>query len=84
MKITQDVRDYAATLGVSEEEALNKGMEVKAIEFVKKWCGTVQTRCQLNFRQCRDNCGERHPPNTPPAAGPAVGRVALRRPFLNV
>jgi len=35
MKITQDVRDYAATLGVSEEEALNKGMEVKAIEFVK-------------------------------------------------
>jgi phosphomethylpyrimidine synthase len=35
MKITQDVRDYAATLGVSEEEALNKGMAVKAIEFVK-------------------------------------------------
>ena len=35
MKITQDVRDYAATLGVSETEALQKGMEVKAVEFVK-------------------------------------------------
>jgi phosphomethylpyrimidine synthase len=35
MKITQDVRDYADTLGVSEEEALKKGMEVKAVEFVK-------------------------------------------------
>ena len=35
MKITQDVRDYAEKLGVSEEEALQKGMEVKSIEFVK-------------------------------------------------
>jgi len=35
MKITQDVRDYAAKLGVSEQEALKKGMEVKSIEFVK-------------------------------------------------
>jgi phosphomethylpyrimidine synthase len=36
MKITQDVRDYAARQGVSEGEALKKGMEVKAIEFVKQ------------------------------------------------
>jgi phosphomethylpyrimidine synthase len=36
MKITQDVRDYAATQGVGEEAALKKGMEEKAIEFVKK------------------------------------------------
>jgi phosphomethylpyrimidine synthase len=36
MKITQDVRDYAATLGVSEEEALARGMEEKAVEFVQK------------------------------------------------
>ena len=36
MKITQDVRDYATTVGVSEQEALTKGMEAKAIEFVKK------------------------------------------------
>jgi phosphomethylpyrimidine synthase len=35
MKITQDVREYAARLGVSEQEALNKGMEVKSVEFVK-------------------------------------------------
>ena len=36
MKITQDVRDYAAKLGVDETAALEKGMESKAIEFVKK------------------------------------------------
>ena len=35
MKITQDVRDYAAAQGVSEDEALRKGMEEKAVEFVK-------------------------------------------------
>jgi len=34
MKITQDVRDFAAAQGVSEEEALKKGMEQKAVEFV--------------------------------------------------
>ncbi|MBV2234510.1 MAG: phosphomethylpyrimidine synthase ThiC [Sterolibacterium sp.] len=36
MKITQDVRDYAASEGLQEDEALAKGMEAKAIEFVKK------------------------------------------------
>jgi len=36
MKISQDVRDFAAEKGISEEEALKKGMEEKAIEFVKK------------------------------------------------
>ncbi len=35
MKITQDVREYAAREGFSEIEALKKGMEVKAIEFVR-------------------------------------------------
>ncbi|MDZ7805373.1 phosphomethylpyrimidine synthase ThiC [Thiohalophilus sp.] len=35
MKITQDVRDYAAKLGVSEEEALEKGMQEKSVEFVE-------------------------------------------------
>ncbi|OHX21710.1 phosphomethylpyrimidine synthase ThiC [Chromobacterium sphagni] len=35
MKITQDVREFAAKHGVSDEEALRKGMEVKAVEFVK-------------------------------------------------
>jgi phosphomethylpyrimidine synthase len=36
MKITQDVREYAAKQGVSEIEALKQGMQTKAIEFVKK------------------------------------------------
>ncbi len=35
MKITQDVRDYAAAQGVSEQDALQKGMETKAVEFVE-------------------------------------------------
>ena len=36
MKISQDVREFAAKEGVSEQEALAKGMEVKSVEFVKK------------------------------------------------
>ena len=37
MKITQDVRDYAAKQGVAEAGgARSKGMEEKAVEFVKK------------------------------------------------
>ncbi|HSW51901.1 MAG TPA: phosphomethylpyrimidine synthase ThiC, partial [Sulfuricaulis sp.] len=36
MKITQEVRDYAASQKLSEEEALQKGMEAKAVEFVKQ------------------------------------------------
>ncbi|MCL2873158.1 MAG: phosphomethylpyrimidine synthase ThiC [Betaproteobacteria bacterium] len=36
MKITQDVRDFAALQGIKEQEALTKGMESKAVEFVKE------------------------------------------------
>jgi len=36
MKITQDVRDFAAKQGLSEEEALKVGMEEKAKEFRDK------------------------------------------------
>ncbi|HTO49026.1 MAG TPA: phosphomethylpyrimidine synthase ThiC [Burkholderiales bacterium] len=36
MKITQDVRDYAAKVGVSESDALTKGMADKAKEFVEQ------------------------------------------------
>jgi len=36
MKITQDVREYAEKHGLSQEEALTKGMEQKSVEFVKK------------------------------------------------
>jgi phosphomethylpyrimidine synthase len=35
MKITQDVRDYAAQQGLRDADALEKGLEAKAIEFVK-------------------------------------------------
>ena len=35
MKITQDVRDFAAAQGIAEAEALEQGMETKSIEFVK-------------------------------------------------
>jgi phosphomethylpyrimidine synthase len=34
MKITQDVREYAEKQGISEAEALTKGMQEKAQEFV--------------------------------------------------
>ena len=36
MKITEDVRKYAAEQGVSDEEALKRGMEEKSREFVEK------------------------------------------------
>jgi phosphomethylpyrimidine synthase len=36
MKITQDVREYAAREGLDEAAALAKGMEVKAVEFVQQ------------------------------------------------
>jgi phosphomethylpyrimidine synthase len=36
MKITEDVRKYAAEQGVTEEEALKKGMEAKSKEFAEK------------------------------------------------
>ena len=35
MKITQEVRDFAVAQGLTESEALTRGMEVKAVEFVK-------------------------------------------------
>jgi phosphomethylpyrimidine synthase len=42
MKITQDVRDYAASQGLSDEEALKRGMQEKAVEFVKKGAEVYQ------------------------------------------
>ena len=35
MKITQDVREFAAQQGLSDTDALARGMQTKAIEFVK-------------------------------------------------
>ncbi len=36
MKITEDVRKYAAEQGIAEEEAFKQGMEAKSKEFVEK------------------------------------------------
>jgi hypothetical protein len=36
VKITEDVRKYAAEQGISENEALEKGLKEKSAEFVKK------------------------------------------------
>jgi phosphomethylpyrimidine synthase len=36
MKITEDVRKYAAEQGIAGEEALKKWMEEKSKEFVEK------------------------------------------------
>jgi len=36
MKITEDVRKYAAEQGISETEALQKGLKEKSVEFVEK------------------------------------------------
>ena len=36
MKITQDVREYAAQQGLAEEQALERGMQEKAQEFVEQ------------------------------------------------
>ena len=36
MKTIEDVRKYAAELGIAEEEALKKGMEANSKEFVEK------------------------------------------------
>jgi phosphomethylpyrimidine synthase len=36
MKISQDVREFAAKEGLSEQMALEKGMEIKSIEFVQQ------------------------------------------------
>jgi phosphomethylpyrimidine synthase len=36
MKITEDVRKYAAQQGLTEIEALEKGLKEKAEEFIEK------------------------------------------------
>jgi phosphomethylpyrimidine synthase len=35
MRITEDVRRYAAEQGLSEEAAVKQGLEEKAVEFAK-------------------------------------------------
>jgi hypothetical protein len=42
MKISEDVRQYAAEQGITEEEALAKGMEEKSKEFVENGAEVYQ------------------------------------------
>jgi phosphomethylpyrimidine synthase len=42
MKITEDVRKYAAEQAISEEEALQRGMEEKSKEFVESGAEVYQ------------------------------------------
>ena len=49
MKITQDVREYAAAQGVGEEEALSRGMEEKSREFVEKG-GEIYAKAGENMK----------------------------------
>jgi len=56
MKITQDVRDYAASKGMKEDEALKKGMEEKSIEFiysVRIDFGNCRRISQNTFQSCK-------------------------------
>jgi len=39
MKITEDIRKYAAEQGIAEEEALKQGMAVKSKEFQEEGAG---------------------------------------------
>ena len=47
MKISQGVRDFAAKEGLSEPEALQKGMEVKSVEFVKQGAEVYHKVCRV-------------------------------------
>ncbi len=42
MKITEDVRKYAAEQGIADEEALAKGMEEKANEYRRAGAGGIE------------------------------------------
>ena len=50
MKITEDVRKYAAEQGVPDQEALQKGMDEKSREFTEKVRSYTQKH---SIRSCR-------------------------------
>ena len=56
MKITEDVRKYAAEQGMAEEQALKNGMEEKAREFVEKgaeiYTKSVKNKTNLKRETC--------------------------------
>lgn len=47
MKITQNAREYAATHGLKDEEALARGTEEKSREFVEKGADVYSKAQQL-------------------------------------
>jgi hypothetical protein len=66
MKITEDVRKFAAQQQISEEEALRAGLEQKAKEFVRTRLGSLregvnnyrskdEKRCSLQKASCEDS-----------------------------
>jgi len=44
MKITQDVRDYAAAQGVTESQAIDSGMQAKSVEFRSQGANLYTTK----------------------------------------
>jgi hypothetical protein len=63
------MRYFAKAQGVSEADALEKGMEVKAIEFVKKGSEVYQkvryeTRKLLHWCRVRDGCRPKSAPKS--------------------
>ena len=53
MKITEDIRKYAAEQGITEEAAIGKGLKQKATEFNE--AGAESTR-RLNVREIARAC----------------------------
>jgi len=50
MKITQDIRNYAAEQGIAGEEALKKGMEEKSREFAENRCPQTTRRAACSVK----------------------------------
>jgi len=48
MKITKHAGEYAAEQGISENEALEKGLKEKPVEFVEK-ASEVFSKCSFNL-----------------------------------
>ena len=51
MKITEDVRNYAAEQGIADDEALKRGMSKKAEEFSASGAGFVREGVGLSNPQ---------------------------------
>jgi len=57
MRITEDVRKYAAEQGIAEEEALQKGMEAKSKEFATRGSESLlQDVGSTRIRSMKANC----------------------------